>query len=244
MELKTVFGDVIFALESENTIKYLVLAAIGAGKSLRDADLRGANLRGANLRGANLRGANLSDANLRDADLRGADLSDANLRDANLRGANLSDADLRGADLRDANLRDANLRGANLSDANLRDAYLRDADLSDAKNADLALAKIQFIPTSGSFEGWKICRNNVIVHLLIPADAKRSHGSERKCRASHVLVLDVIDADKGISSYTAPVIYRKGETVQADSFDDNRWNVCSHGIHFFLTRIEAENYKL
>jgi hypothetical protein len=27
-----------------------------------------------------------------------------------------------------------------------------------------------------------------------------------------------------------------------DAFDENRWNECSHGIHFFITRKEAEDY--
>ncbi len=40
------------------------------------------------------------------------------------------------------------------------------------------------------------------------------------------------------------VIYRKGKTVEPDGWDEDRWDVCSHGIHFFLTRIEAENYQL
>ena len=25
-------------------------------------------------------------------------------------------------------------------------------------------------------------------------------------------------------------------------WDDNRWNECSGGIHFFVNRIDAENY--
>ena len=24
----------------------------------------------------------------------------------------------------------------------------------------------------------------------------------------------------------------------------DRWNACSYGIHFFLTKVEAENYEL
>jgi hypothetical protein len=158
---------------------------------------------------------------------------------ADLRNANLSYADLRYADLRYADLSNADLRYADLSNANLSNVNLR-----NAKNAGLVFAQIQFLPETGSFEAWKICRNGILVKLMIPSDAKRSHGTERKCRASHVVVLDVIDADEGISTYDVSVIYRKGKTVTADSFDDNRWNVCSNGIHFFLTRIEAENYEL
>jgi hypothetical protein len=33
-----------------------------------------------------------------------------------------------------------------------------------------------------------------------------------------------------------------GETITPDGFDDDRWNECSNGVHFFITRYEAENY--
>src|SRR4051812_20850243 len=99
MELETIYGDVIIALETAKTIAELVKAAIEAKKSLRGADLYGADLRG-------------------------------------------------------------------------------------AKNAELAIARMQFIPEEGQFIGWKKCEDSAIVKLRIPADAKRSHGSERKCRCS------------------------------------------------------------
>jgi len=152
-------------------------------------------------------------------------------------------ANLSGSSLSGANLSDANLYGANLSDANLSGANLYGSNLYSAKNAATALAHIQFIPETGAFEAWKICLEGVLVHLLIPADAKRSHGADRKCRASHAVVLEVIGAEEGKSSH-GDVVYRKRETVTADSWDEDRWNVCSHGIHFFLTKTEAENYKL
>ena len=132
----------------------------------------------------------------------------------------------------------AYLHGANLLGANLRGAYLY-----GAKNAELAIARLQFIPVDGAFIAWKKCRANVIVKLSIPEDAKRSHGTDRICRASHVDCLEVIGADEGISMSLATVIYRKGERITADSFDEDRWNVCSHGIHFFLTREEAVAYQ-
>nr|DAE41777.1 MAG TPA: hypothetical protein [Caudoviricetes sp.] len=37
-------------------------------------------------------------------------------------------------------------------------------------------------------------------------------------------------------------IYKVGEIVTVDDFDDNRWNECSTGIHFFINRQEAVNY--
>ena len=255
MEIKNIYGEVIYTSKAD-TAKDAVLEAVksranlyGAslyGADLSRANLSGANLSGASLYGANLSGANLSGANLYGASLYGADLSRANLSGANLYGASLYGADLSRANLSGANLSGANLYGADLSGADLYGANLSGANLRELKNADLALAQIQFIPETGSFEAWKKCSGGVIVKLLIPADAKRSHGNGRKCRASKAEVLDVIGADTARSGGGYGIVtYRKGETVEPENgFDENRWEVCSRGIHFFLTRIEAENYEL
>ena len=37
-------------------------------------------------------------------------------------------------------------------------------------------------------------------------------------------------------------IYKVGEMVYPDSFDENRWNECSHGIHFFVDKKDAIEY--
>ena len=186
-----------------------------------------------------LSGADLHGAYLRDVDLRGADLHGADLRGADLYGADLS-----GADLRDAYLRDAYLRDADLSGADLRDAYLRGADLRDAKN-------IPFIPLScpsdGEFIGWKKVSNK-LVRLLIPSDAKRSSSTSNKCRCDKAKVLEITDLDGSnpitsvINKNYVETQYVVGEMVFPDSFDEKRWNECSHGIHFFINKQEAINY--
>ena len=108
IEIKSIFGNVLFEFSKENnTIKDTIIEAVKRDAYLHGANLRGANLHGANLRGANLRGANLRDANLDGANLHGADLGDADLGDANLGGADLGDANLDGANLHGANLRGA-----------------------------------------------------------------------------------------------------------------------------------------
>ena len=90
IEIKTIWGDIIFTHEKENnTVKDTLQEAVKSGADLRGADLRGANLYGADLYGANLYGANLYGADLYGADLRGANLYGADLYGANLRGANL-----------------------------------------------------------------------------------------------------------------------------------------------------------
>ena len=123
IQIKSVFGKVLFELEKENnTIKETLEQAIKENANLYNANLRSANLRGANLINANLEDANLEDANLYNANLRSANLEDANLINANLEDANLINANLRGANLINANLINANLRNANLRNANLRGA--------------------------------------------------------------------------------------------------------------------------
>ena len=220
------------------------------GADLRDADLRGANLWGADLWDANLQGADLLDADLQRANLRNAGLRGANLRGANLLGADLRNADLRNANLLDADLRGANLRGANLLGADLRGADLRDADLRGANlwGADLRDAKAELVAAQtlilpeGDLIGWKQCRNNVLVKLQIPINAKRSCATGRKCRAEFAHVLEIIGAESGKSQHDENFIYRVGETVRpAEPFCEDRWNECGSGIHFYITRIEAEN---
>jgi hypothetical protein len=157
----------------------------------------------------------------------------------NLGGANLDGANLGGADL----------GGAHLDGANLGGAYLSGADLSGAKNAELAIARLQFIPETGSFVGWKKCRDGRIVQLIIAESAKRSHGGERKCRCSkakvHAIFLaDGVPCDEATSLKDDEFVYRVGVTVEPKlPFDDDRWNTCGSGIHFYITRLEAENHE-
>ena len=174
------------------------------------------------------------------------------LHDADLRYANLCGANLHGANLHGANLCGANLYGANLSDANLSDA-----NLSDANRVKLSLAKISILPDEGDIIGWKkayvdgtMPPKSVIVKLLIPADAQRSNGTGRKCRASTARVLDLQDKQgnslpsdtTAYSGHDTDFTYKKGETVHVEDFDTNRLNECAPGIHFFITRIEAVEY--
>ena len=119
-------------------------------------------------------------------------------------------------------------------------ADLRGANLRDVKNAALALARTSIVPESGTFDGWKLCRSGVLVHLRIPADAARSNATGRKCRAAYVDVLEVIGGDEGVSLYDGITCYRAGERITCQAWDPDRLNECSGGIHFYLTRIEAE----
>ena len=216
---------------------------------VEDAGGKRAILIGADLREANLTGAVLGEAFLRKADLSGASLFNAMLFYADLRVANLCGADLYGADLYGADLRGADLRGADLRGANLCSANLCDAKLDDVKYDHRTSFFVLQCPEEGSFIGYKKACNHIIKLEILP-DAKRSSATTRKCRCSAARVLSITtldgkdDGTRAISSnYDEDFVYRVGEIVRVDDFDDNRWRECSRGIHFFITRDEAVRYN-
>ena len=144
-----------------------------------------------------------------------------------------------------AYLRGADLRGADLSDADLSGAGLRDAYLSGAK-------EIPYIPiacpSDGAFIGWKKIAYKYLVMLEIPEDAQRCSAATNKCRCDKAKVLGITDIstnevlDSVVNSNYHKTTYTVGEMVYPDSFDENRWNECSNGIHFFINKQDAINY--
>ena len=142
-----------------------------------------------------------------------------------------------GADLSGANLRDADLSGANLIRADLSGA-----DLIRAKEIPEYATYTTMILPDGDLIGWKKCSDNVIVKLRIPSDARRSNATSRKCRAEFADVIEVIGAEYAVSKYDNKTEYRVGQRVTCNTWDEDRWTECGGGIHFFITRYEAEQY--
>lgn len=156
--------------------------------------------------------------------------------------ADLCEADLCGAILREADLCDADLRGADLRGADLSGANMCDADLSRAKGTYMAC------PTDGSFIGWKKA-SGYIVKLQIPEDARRSSAGGEKCRCDKAYVAEIQNADGTkadietvCSDHDENFVYAVGAIVEVPDFDDDRWNECAPGIHFFIDRRAAVEY--
>ena len=185
-------------------------------------------------------------ADLSEADLRGADLSGTDLSGADLSGADLSVADLRLADLSGADLSGADLFRADLSGADLFRADLSGADLSGVQHMESAqnLFYPLTCPEKGEYTAFKKAGGK-IVELRIPADAKRLSATGRKCRANKAVVISIttLDGDPAgnevCSDHDKDFVYRVGETVEVQNFDENRWNECAPGIHHYITREEA-----
>ena len=154
------------------------------------------------------------------------------LREADLREVGLFGADLRGADLRGANLFEADFRRANLCGADL-----------------LCTVGMLQCPESGAFTGFKKLRDGLIAEIEILPDAKRSSATTRKCRCDKAKVVAITQKDGtpfageyGVSQHDSSFLYKIGDIVSVDNYDNDRWNECSTGIHFFITRQEAVDY--
>ena len=98
------------------------------------------------------------------------------------------------------------------------------------------------VPPEGEVTGWKKCRGQVLVKVRVPADAKRSNAFGRKCRAEFVDVLEIVGGEYGISSHDGKTLYEIGKRVTCDKWCEDFTQECSGGIHFFITREEAEAY--
>lgn len=122
----------------------------------------------------------------------------------------------------------ANLEGANLYGANLKLANLKWA----------ILPHFQICPEEGDFIAWKKVKGGVL-KLLVPKEAKRTSSLVgRKCRAEFVVVLE----GYGVSNYDGETQYAPGMTVYPDKYDGDIRVECTSGIHFFMTKREAEEY--
>jgi hypothetical protein len=268
-EIKNLYDNIIWKCEAEN-FKDAVATAISQNINLQNANFCWANLQGANLQGANLEEANLEEANLQGANLQGANLFKANLwgvnfQWANLQGANLRGAIFRGAILRGADLREADLRGANLQEADLQEANLQGANLQyafllGAIVDDIYLADFQ-IPQRKSLIVYKKLEHDAIATLRIPSGVARTasllssspqmraEGKFGKCRAERAFVVAIEDQEgKQISegkSVHNSFIYKVGKEVRPEqNYDPDIRIKCTSGIHFFMTKEEAKEYKV
>lgn len=113
-------------------------------------------------------------------------------------------------------------------------------------------------PDEGGFIGYKkvhIIQGDDkflgLAELYIPKEAARSSAIGRKCRCQFARVISITGAtpntkdkefEEATSYFDSRFHYRVGCMVYPDSWDENRWNECSNGIHFFMNKQEALDY--
>jgi len=128
----------------------------------------------------------------------------------------------------------------------LINAYLQGADLQCAYlQKEKLKSLIWIIPEEGNFIAWKKLSNNCIAKIKIPTRSLRTcNALNRKCRAKYVKTLNIFDKNgvelkEQSGQRDANTIYKVGRLTHADSWDNNIFNDCTHGIHFFVTKQEA-----
>ena len=133
---------------------------------------------------------------------------------------------------------------ANLTGADLTRAGLYGANPTRAQSDETTRWPGFQIPQEGALIVYKKLSYGVLAKLQVPAKAGRTASVVgRKCRAAYVKVLALEGPTvEGRSSHNPAVVYRPGKTVRPDRYDPNPLVECAHGIHFFLTREEAEAY--
>lgn len=168
-----------------------------------------------------------------------ADLSATKIDNCIAYSTNFSNASFRNAELNYSNFPFADFTAADLESAEVNFCNWSEAKFVYAQNIPKVLAaQLTRCPPAGSFIGYKKLGNGTIAKLLIPEDAERSSSTGFKCRASYAIVLE----GDGTSIHDITFVYKTGEKVIPSGFDKDRWQECAPGIHFYLTREEAEAY--
>jgi len=189
---------------------------------------------GSTFRNCSMQFVRFNGCNISAVDFRNVDLSYSEWLDTYVNHVNMPESVFLKANFRKTHIFDVDFSTANMSDINIDYTV---TGLQDAPEGDLVMY--------GKKHGW-------IVTMLIPKEAKRSWATTRKLRAEYVKTLE-IDPSRGYtrsrlihSSHRSKsiVVYEVGKMTYPDSWDDNRWNECSHGIHGFLDKREAVTWSL
>lgn len=180
-----------------------------------------------------LRDAWLVTADLSEGSYCGADFTGTRLNSANFSMGDFSRANFKGADLRGVNFRRAEVRGANFEGA--------------------LLSPFQIVPEKGSFTAFKSVEGDWILELEIPANAERTSSMVgRKCRASSATPVRAIRRQQLLggpmpeffrSLHNRGFIYEIGKVAVPSGYDGDVRIECAAGIHFFMTKQEAMDYR-
>jgi hypothetical protein len=222
--------------------------------NLSDVHLNGLDLSGRDLRYAICVNTTFNKCNLKGVNLMLGVAAQARFLESNLRGADLSlsmlaEATFWASILSEANFGSANCSGACfdevlLTEARFDKAILYDAVFRNAHNIpETARALSRITPETGSFEMWKKCDGNVLVRLLVPADAQRENGCSRLLRVSKAVVLEIAGphGETTVRNMSDPTVeYKVGDVVTPRKGFNPDWeNEYSGGIHGYLSRAEA-----
>ncbi len=200
------------------------------------------------LSGADLSNMDFTLSSFQNTVLDGVDFENSSVENALFDGCSMKGADFKNARMVTASFRRCDMRGCNIEDANLFGAVLEHADLEGIISNEGTKWFRLHCPEKGAFLGYKKCVNDRMVQLLIPADAKRTSATLPSCRCSKAKVLTIKSCDftknfdEAWSLVDENFVYKKGEWVEVKDFNEDRWQDSTTGIHFWMSRAEAEAY--
>ena len=203
------------------------------------------------IRGVNFNKADLAFSDFENTEFYGCNFSECNLTRVNLTNTRIDSCDMTNAVLCGANLSRAHIVSSNLSGADFKRADAFNASFVSCNMENISIdyeTKFMAPAPEGDLIGWGK-KGVYIVKMRIPSKAKRSWATSYKLRAEFVETLEIWDGDDQVyaishraKDMTPLVRYAVGTLTWADQWDPNRWLECSHGIHFFLSREQAETW--
>jgi len=239
-------------LSGQNLTKLNLSQKKLSGAILNNAILCYADLSGADLWGAQMKGVDLFHANLELSDCYESDFSKAHFHNTILTGAHLDQANFNKAVFVNTKL-DANLYWSNFAGAEFRgisvDSYTNLEGVNLFNVSFVHISPHSYYPTgriiSEDIYGYKKCEDkeghSIIVKLKIPRGAIVFSINGRKCRTNQAEVISIEGADRAYSQFNH-ISYYVGDKFFIYNFDC-QYNVeCGEGIHFFMTKKEAEQY--
>jgi hypothetical protein len=201
----------------------------------------------------------ISDSNLAEVEFLNVSFKDVDFTGCDMKSVTYFKSKLKSVAMRRCIMLKNDFKATSFEDVFINDSSLDDSSARESNFDNVHLIRSSGVllkcPEEGSFIGFKkifLGNNSLLCKLEIPADAKRSSAFGRKCRCSKAKVLEIWGKDcdgdylvpisRGYSHHDYTFEYKVGETIYPDSFDDNRWDECSNGIHFFITKQEAIDY--
>lgn len=241
--------------------------------NFRNTNLSEANLSNADLYRAFFTAADISNTNLENALLRyaifedtnfdGANLAYATFFLANIKRCNFSNSSFICTDFSCANIQDTNFVKSNIKHSIFTNANFTYVSFIENTIAETSFEEanlthyFKFDNDDNKFRtgkiltdniiGYKICEDDegrfVVVTVEIPEGAIVFSINGKKCRTNKAKVI-AIDGARAFSLYKKYMSYYVGDEFNIKDFDC-RYNIeCAEGIHFYLTREEAEEGKI
>ena len=218
---------------------------------LTDVDLSKSNLNRANLFYVNIMHSNLSNTKLSNANLTNALIENSQLHMTDLTDANLINVKFYNVDLFCANFRRANLFNGIFDNTDINCTTFINSNLSCVKFIDTKSKLLEYRKgkvLTESIIGYKKCygfdthKLDTIVKLEIPRGAIVFSIDGSKCRTNKAKVLEIEGADRAISNFKY-MSYYVGDEINIYNFNCEYNIECAEGIHFFMSRDDAMNYK-